>query len=67
MLSVISSKEKFFFSFSEVVISEIAKEISKFKADKASQMSNIPIKVIKDSSDVLSVFLCKSFNTSFSH
>ena len=49
------------FCFSEVAISEIAKKISKFKATKASQNSNIPIKIIKDISDVFNYFLCKSF------
>lgn len=63
MLSIISTKEKDLL-FSEVAVSEIAKEISKLKENKASQISNVLINVIKGSSGVYSDFLFKSFNTS---
>ena len=65
MLSIISTKQKDLLLFSEVAVSEIAKEISKLKENKASQISNVLINVIKGSSDVYSDFLFKSFNTSF--
>lgn len=64
MLSIISTKQKDLLLFSEVAVSEIAKEISKLKENKASQISNVLIKVIKGSSGVYSDFLFKSFNTS---
>ena len=57
MLSIISTKEEDFLFFSEVAVSEIAKEISKLTENKASQISNVLINVIKGSGDVYSDFL----------
>lgn len=57
MLSIISTKQKDLLLFSEVAVSEIAKEISKLKENKASQISNVLINVIKGSGDVYSDFL----------
>ena len=52
-----SRNQKDFLFFSEVAVSEIAKEISKLKENKASQISNVLINVIKGSGDVYSDFL----------
>ena len=57
LLSIMSRNEKDFLFFSEVAVSEIAKEISKLKENKASQISNVLINVIKGSGDVYSDFL----------
>ena len=52
------------FSFVEVDQRQIEKEILKLDANKASQSSDIPIKIVKENIDVFSDFLCSSFNSS---
>ena len=50
------------FSFREVSFKEIETEIRLLKLNKASQYSDIPIKIIKENSDIFSSFICeKSF------
>ena len=55
-------KDKGNFNFIEVDQKQIEKEILKLDVNKASQSSDIPIKVLKQNSDVFSNFLCNSFN-----
>ena len=43
---------------------QIEKEILKLDVNKASQSSDIPIKVLKENNDIFSNFLCNSFNNS---
>ena len=57
-------KDKGNFNFSEVDQKQIEKEILKLDVNKASQSSDIPIKVLKENSDIFSNFLCNSFNNS---
>ena len=52
------------FNFVEVDQQQIEKEILKLDANKASQSSDIPIKIVKENIDVFSDFLCSSFNSS---
>ena len=52
------------FNFVEVDQQQIEKEILKLDANKASQSSDIPIKIIKENIDVFSDFLCSGFNSS---
>ena len=44
--------------------SKIDEEISKLKANKASQITGIPINIIKNNTNIFSDFLCTSFSTS---
>ena len=55
-------KDKGNFNFIEVDQKQIEKEILKLHVNKASQTSDIPIKVLTENSDILSNFLCNSFN-----
>ena len=57
-------KIKDIFNFVEVDQQQIEKEILKLDANKASQSSDIPIKIVKENIDVFSDFLCSSFNSS---
>ena len=57
-------KDKGNFNFIEVDQKQIEKEILKLDVNKASQSSDIPIKVLKENSDIFSNFLCNSFNNS---
>ena len=57
-------KDKGNFNFNEVDQKQIEKEILKLDVNKASQSSDIPIKVLKENSDIFSNFLCNSFNNS---
>ena len=57
-------KDKGNFNFIEVDQKQIEKEILKLNVNKASQRSDITIKVLKESSDIFSNFLCNSFNNS---
>ena len=57
-------KDKGNFNFIEVDQKQIEKEILKLDVNKASQSSDIPIKVLKENSNIFSNFLCNSFNNS---
>ena len=59
-------KDKGNFNFIEVDQKQIEKEILKLDVNKASQSSDIPIKVLRENSDIFSNFLCNSFNISIS-
>ena len=50
------------FSFSEINREEVMKEIQSLDTNKASQESDIPIKLIKQNLDLFSVFMHESFN-----
>ena len=52
------------FNFIEVDQKQIEKEILKLDVNKASQSSDIPIKVLRENSDIFSNFLCNSVNIS---
>ena len=52
------------FNFTEVDQKQIEKEILKLDVNKAPQSSDIPIKVLKENSDIFGNFLCNSFNNS---
>ena len=57
-------KDKSSFNFTEVDQKQVEKENLKLDVKKASQNSDIPIKVLKENSDILSNILCNSFNNS---
>ena len=58
-------KDKGNFNFTEIDQKQIEKEIIlKLDVNKASQSSDIPIKVLKENSDIFSNFLCNSSNNS---
>ena len=57
--------EKEIFRFSEVNIEEIKKDILRLEKDKASQLSDIPIKTINENLDIFANFLCTNINSSF--
>ena len=57
-------KNKGSFSFVRVDKKEIEKEILKLDANKTSQNSDIPIKLLKKNVDIFSDFVCTSFNSS---
>ena len=57
-------KDKGNFNFTEVDQKKIEKEILKLDVNKAPQSSDIPIKVLKENSDIFGNFLCNSFNNS---
>ena len=57
-------KNKETFSFTEVVNELIRKEILNLNSNKASQSSDIPIKIVKENFDIFSDFVCTSFNSS---
>ena len=53
-----------FFYLRELEKEEIQKEIHNLNNDKASQHSDIPIKIIRSNSDIFSDFLYVSINSS---
>ena len=57
-------KNKGIFSFVGVDKKEIEKEILKLDANKASQNSDIPIKLLKENVNIFSDIVCTSFNSS---
>ena len=56
----------FTFSFNFISHDDIVKELNKFKNKKASQKTNIPIKIVKKKVDIISHFLYHNFNNSLS-
>ena len=65
ILAIQSHCEKEIFCFSEVNIEDIKKDILKLDKNKASQHSDIPIKIIKENLDIFANFLCTNINSSF--
>ena len=65
ILAIQSHCEKETFRFSEVNIEDIKKDILKLDKNKASQHSDIPIKIIKENLDIFADFLCTNINSSF--
>ena len=57
-------KDKGNFNFIEIDQKQIEKEILKRDVNKASQSSEISIKVLKEDNDIFSHFLCNGFNNS---
>ena len=57
-------KDKGNFNFIEVDQKQIEKEILKLDVNKASQSSDIPIKILKEKADIFIIFFCNSFNNS---
>ena len=51
------------FSFHEVNNEKIAKEIRSLNKNKASQKSDIPIRIIKENADIFAEFLCETVNS----
>ena len=56
----------FTFSFNFISHDYAVKELNKLKSKKASQKTNIPIKIVKENVDIISHFLYYNFNTSLS-
>ena len=65
ILAIQSNCEKETFRFSEVNIEDIKKDILRLDKNKASQHSDIPIKIIKENLDIFADFLCTNINSSF--
>ena len=57
---------KFTLSFSFISYDDTVKELNKLKSKKASQKTNIPIKIVKKKVDIISHFLYHNFNNSLS-
>ena len=56
----------FTFSFNFISHDDIVKELNKLKTKKASQKTDIPIKIVKENVDIISHFLYHNFNNSLS-
>ena len=56
----------FIFSFNFILHHDIVKELNKLKRKKASQITDIPLKIIKENVDIISHFLYHNFNNSLS-
>ena len=57
-------RPKFIFHF--VTLEETLKEVALLSDKKASQASNIPVKVIKENRDLIACFILYSFNKALS-
>ena len=65
ILAIQSNCEKETFRFSELNTEDIKRNILKLDKNKASQHSEIPIKIIKENLDIFVDFLCTNINSSF--
>ena len=54
------------FSFNFISNEDILKELNKLKCKKASQKTDIPIKIVKETADIISYFLYHNFTNSLS-
>ena len=50
------------FYFFEVSANDIFKEIKKLKTRKATQNTDIPVKILRENADIFSVYICDFFN-----
>ena len=57
---------KFTFSLNFISHDDTVKELNKLKSKKASQKTDIPIKIVKENLDIISYFLYHKFNNSLS-
>ena len=60
------SLSNFTFSFKFISHVDVVKELNKLKSKKASQKTNIPIKIVKENVDIMSHFQYHNFNNSLS-
>ena len=69
-INVITKRMKnlgnFTYSFNFISHGDTVRELNKLKSKKASQKTDIPIKVAKENVDIISHFLYHSFNNSLS-
>ena len=56
-------KNRIKFTFEEMYLASIEKEIHNLKINKASQSSDIPTKIIKENVDIFAEFLWKNINS----
>ena len=54
------------FSFHFVTLEETLKEVALLSDKKASQASDIPVKIIKENRDLIAYFLLHNFNNALS-
>ena len=50
------------FYFCEVSVNDAFKEIKRLRARKATQITDIPVKVLKENADIMSVYICDFLN-----
>ena len=50
------------FSFSNVSVADVKKEIKKLDPRKANQNTNIPVRILKQNSDIFGNYICDFFN-----
>ena len=55
------------FNFRNINLHEVLKALEKLKTSKSTGHDNIPVKLLKDASDVAAPFLVKIFNSSLRH
>ena len=52
------------FSFSNASVADLKKEIRKLAPRKATQNTNIPVRILKQNSDIFGNYICDFFNES---
>ena len=62
ILAIQSHCEAKTFRFTEVNVEDIKKEILKLNKNKASQVLDVPVKVIKDNGDIFAGFICENID-----
>ena len=60
----IKNLSNFTFSFKFISHDDVVKELNKLKSKKASQKTNIPIKIVKENVDIMSHFQYQNINNS---
>ena len=54
------------FYFCEVTFNDVFKEIKRLKARKATQITDIPVKILKENADIFSAYICDFLNETIS-
>ena len=65
-ITAVKNLGNFNFSFNFISHDEIVKELNNLKTKKASQKTDIPIKIVKENVDIISHFVYHNFNNSLS-
>ena len=54
------------FAFSFISLNEIFERVSKLNPKRASQATDVPVKIIKENKDIVSFYLFQNFNNALS-